>query len=425
MGSYAYYNADGMERLGDEREGEAILCVPIGAAGGSTSTPASAVNKLGLSQRETTPPQTLAGERGRRPRMCAFVRMPGGCRNGEDCGFCHTREELEAHPRFKTRPCLTFYSKGRCPAVDECGYYHSEAERRAPPEDEVASGYHRPVIPQMCHYASLLGGCNKGDSCKFCHSEEQMARIYKTRPCDSFWLHGECDRGVDCGFYHTEEERRPTDEPSTLSAPPTKAEDIPSKKESAPKGFSKQTKTANGDRVLDQLRSKMQSLKASPAVEDEVDREECRSPSPTSTLDPSESKVSESKPREPHSKAAASKPKILLDAELSAPVPRVRHRLATVDTNDLCRFIIGNPAEALTDSSVVEATLPTVDAPSPELTEAKPSTLPPRVRRTSAPDVFFGGGFSLFSTGQPVDQPLPEDEPAHSEYSNNFNYQLF
>lgn len=133
--------------------------------------------------------------------------MPGGCRNGKACAFCHSVEELKAHPRYKSRPCLAFFSSGKCPQGDECGYYHSEAERREPPP-EPAPEVHRPVVPQMCYYADMPGGCHKGASCKFCHNATQMARIFKTRPCDCFWLHGRCDRGQSCGFYHAESERR-------------------------------------------------------------------------------------------------------------------------------------------------------------------------------------------------------------------------
>jgi len=167
---------------------------------------------MGASKRVRSPKDTdgakdAGGCAARRPRMCAFVRMPGGCRNGGACGFCHSKKELELHPRYKTRPCLSFFSSGECAAGADCGYYHDEAERREAPEDPAPT-VHRPVIPQMCHYAESTGGCHKGATCKFCHNAAQLALIYKTRPCDSFWLHGRCDRGEDCGFYHSEDERR-------------------------------------------------------------------------------------------------------------------------------------------------------------------------------------------------------------------------
>ena len=35
-----------------------------------------------------------------------------------------------------------------------------------------------------------------------------MDDIYKTRPCDKYWLYGSCSRGDRCAFYHDISERR-------------------------------------------------------------------------------------------------------------------------------------------------------------------------------------------------------------------------
>lgn len=126
--------------------------------------------------------------------------------------FCaersHSLEELKLHPRYKTRPCLDYFQTGKChQGVEECGFYHSEEERREPAPEGPAKE-HRPIVPERCTFLESRGACYKGANCKFCHSEEQLRTIHKTRPCDNYWLHGFCSRGSNCGFYHDPAERR-------------------------------------------------------------------------------------------------------------------------------------------------------------------------------------------------------------------------
>jgi hypothetical protein len=57
------------------------------------------------------------------------------------------------------------------------------------------------LVPTMCTFARMRGGCVR-IGCRFCHSEEQLARVYKTRPCFTFIKSGRCPRGDTCGYHH-------------------------------------------------------------------------------------------------------------------------------------------------------------------------------------------------------------------------------
>jgi hypothetical protein len=57
------------------------------------------------------------------------------------------------------------------------------------------------VVPMMCSFAHMRNGCVRV-GCRFCHSDEQLARVYKTRPCFSFIKSGRCPRGDTCGYTH-------------------------------------------------------------------------------------------------------------------------------------------------------------------------------------------------------------------------------
>ena len=143
------------------------------------------------------------------PRMCAYASTPGGClmqqRDGT-CRFVHSRNELNAHPMYRTSKCFDV----NCPGDYACGRYHRESDRRRPPA--TALGPRAPTIPIMCSNMSQTGGavCLKASACAFCHTRAEFLKIYKTLPCRKFHAGVRCPLGKDCGYYHDVAERRTT-----------------------------------------------------------------------------------------------------------------------------------------------------------------------------------------------------------------------
>ncbi|CAJ1451083.1 unnamed protein product [Effrenium voratum] len=148
-------------------------------------------------------------------KMCTWMESQGFCQRGNDCSFAHSFEELgavvgggrphdaegwasagemlapqgPASPQGRSFPgfapwkmCTWMESTGFCQKGDACSFAHSAAEL-TPREVEVkmeqqetGAGRFRPgfVPRKMCTYMETKGFCQKGASCTFAHSAEEL-----------------------------------------------------------------------------------------------------------------------------------------------------------------------------------------------------------------------------------------------------------
>eukprot|EP00746_Dinoflagellata_sp_MGD_P145513 gnl/MRDRNA2_/MRDRNA2_78115_c0_seq1.p1 gnl/MRDRNA2_/MRDRNA2_78115_c0~~gnl/MRDRNA2_/MRDRNA2_78115_c0_seq1.p1 ORF type:complete len:367 (+),score=41.56 gnl/MRDRNA2_/MRDRNA2_78115_c0_seq1:117-1217(+) len=95
-------------------------------------------------------------------RMCEF-HQHGTCRDGSDCVFAHSEQELKPRPDLScTRLCPVLVQTGRCTAKN-CTYAHSTEE----------------MISDACQKTKLcrfwpVGKCNLGNQCRFAHSADEL-----------------------------------------------------------------------------------------------------------------------------------------------------------------------------------------------------------------------------------------------------------
>jgi hypothetical protein len=155
-------------------------------------------------------------EKPKRFAMCVYATHDMPCAYKDKCVYLHSLERFRNHEWYKTRPCMRHLTRGDCPQGDLCGYFHSVDEQRfsetsddtsATTANYARKGPHNPVVPQMCIH-TFQRDCPAGASCMFCHTTEQLAKIYKTRACERYWSTGRCERGNYCGFYHDPHEIR-------------------------------------------------------------------------------------------------------------------------------------------------------------------------------------------------------------------------
>lgn len=73
-------------------------------------------------------------------------------------------------------------------------------------------------VPYMCGFIRFRDGCTR-EGCRFCHSEDELSRLYKKKPCFHFMMTGKCERGPGCGYYHERSECRDPDVMSNTHEP--------------------------------------------------------------------------------------------------------------------------------------------------------------------------------------------------------------
>jgi len=145
-------------------------------------------------------------------RLCKHLITLGMCRQGGECTFAHSYDEL--HP---ASPDL--------PKVEGTGGTSALAEQGEVPENNVPD-VRLKKKREMCGRFSR-GECSLGKVCPFAHSEEELGTVglvvcgkVKTRLC-LFWDSGKCIYGSNCNNAHGEREIG-TKRPPPELAPPMK-----------------------------------------------------------------------------------------------------------------------------------------------------------------------------------------------------------
>lgn len=130
-------------------------------------------------------------------RLCKHLVTLGLCRQGSDCTFAHSYDEL--HP-----------ASSDMPKVEKPAATSALAEQGEVPESNVPD-VRLKKKREMCGRFSR-GECSLGKVCPFAHSEEELGTVglvvcgkVKTRLC-IFWESGKCIYGTNCNNAHGEKE---------------------------------------------------------------------------------------------------------------------------------------------------------------------------------------------------------------------------
>eukprot|EP00440_Ansanella_granifera_P028180 gb/GFBE01030621.1/.p1 GENE.gb/GFBE01030621.1/~~gb/GFBE01030621.1/.p1 ORF type:complete len:633 (+),score=117.47 gb/GFBE01030621.1/:1-1899(+) len=148
---------------------------------------------------------------------CHSMSTGSVCRDGKNCAFAHSREEISYHPaKYKTRRCN---GKG-CRGQAICCFAHDEVEMRACASEKYS------------YWASASGGRGRASSAGttasgdwseattgassyddgrklapgIVHRHQLPAARRKTRFCASYPEISQCRRGAACEFAHSREE---------------------------------------------------------------------------------------------------------------------------------------------------------------------------------------------------------------------------
>mmetsp|Transcript_35976 Transcript_35976/g.86629 ORF Transcript_35976/g.86629 Transcript_35976/m.86629 type:complete len:232 (+) Transcript_35976:53-748(+) len=101
----------------------------------------------------------------------------------------------------KTKMCPALL-EGGCRRGKSCTYAHSEDELVPAPDLSKTV---------MCVLFACTNTCSRGDQCKYAHGAEELRvtpLCYKSRQCWG-WQAGNCTKGDACTYAHGEEDRRP------------------------------------------------------------------------------------------------------------------------------------------------------------------------------------------------------------------------
>lgn len=133
-------------------------------------------------------------------RMGSGGNMMGGSQQSMNNFNRNEQSNPSINPNvfFKTKLC-PHYQNGGCKKGSTCTFAHSEAELRDTPNLKKT---------KMCQLF-MMGKCHIGQNCSFAHGEEELkdcATFYKTAMCH-FWTNGQrCQNGPNCRFAHGEDE---------------------------------------------------------------------------------------------------------------------------------------------------------------------------------------------------------------------------
>eukprot|EP00451_Oxyrrhis_marina_P018686 CAMPEP_0204353720 /NCGR_PEP_ID=MMETSP0469-20131031/32874_1 /ASSEMBLY_ACC=CAM_ASM_000384 /TAXON_ID=2969 /ORGANISM="Oxyrrhis marina" /LENGTH=231 /DNA_ID=CAMNT_0051340687 /DNA_START=18 /DNA_END=713 /DNA_ORIENTATION=+ len=101
----------------------------------------------------------------------------------------------------KTKMCPALL-EGGCRRGKSCTYAHTEDELVPAPDLSKTV---------MCVLYACTNTCSRGDQCKYAHGPEELRvtpLCYKSRQCWG-WQAGNCTKGDTCTYAHGEEDRRP------------------------------------------------------------------------------------------------------------------------------------------------------------------------------------------------------------------------
>uniref|UniRef100_A0A0G4FKH0 C3H1-type domain-containing protein n=1 Tax=Chromera velia CCMP2878 TaxID=1169474 RepID=A0A0G4FKH0_9ALVE len=97
--------------------------------------------------------------------MCPKLKRSRFCKQGEQCPYAHSPEELRPMPNLgRTSLCRAFL-QGRCQSNSRCKYAHGEKQLRVT-EDYFKS--------KMCWEFQRSGHCSRGPACRHAHGETEL-----------------------------------------------------------------------------------------------------------------------------------------------------------------------------------------------------------------------------------------------------------
>lgn len=153
-------------------------------------------------------------------RMCKHLTVVGFCRQGDQCTFAHTPEELHSSSSDLTKPgdekplATNFVEQVNAAANMASSDPNSMPDLRLKKKKELCGRYAR-------------GYCSLGKVCSFAHGEDELNTVglavcgkVKTQLCRN-WEAGRCAYGANCNNAHGDQEIG-TKRPPPELAPPSK-----------------------------------------------------------------------------------------------------------------------------------------------------------------------------------------------------------
>ena len=153
------------------------------------------------------------------PGIC-YAFQKGECERGDACRFSHNEAEADSSTLPKPRGICYAFNKGECDRGESCRFLHEAGDvpegagepmerrpRERKPKSSTSAGRSSTSAAKSSGacFAFQRGECDRGDSCRFSHTEGGEAaepRAPKPRGACFDFQKGACERGDSCRFSH-------------------------------------------------------------------------------------------------------------------------------------------------------------------------------------------------------------------------------